>query len=111
MPFQIIRNDITNVHADAIVNTASPKPVIGLGTDSRIHDKAGPQLLQARQAIGSIDVGCAAITPAYDLPAKYVIHAVGPVWQGGCANEEGLLRRFVATRWSVCVPQQRQSIE
>ena len=92
MPFEIVRNDITNMHVDAIVNTANPRPVIGLGTDSRIHEKAGPGLLAARQKIGSIDAGCAATTPAFDLQAKYVIHTVGPVWDGGSYGEEALLR-------------------
>ena len=92
MPFEIVRNDITNMQVDAIVNTANPKPVVGLGTDSRIHEKAGPRLLQARQRIGELAVGTAAITPAFDLGAKYVIHTVGPVWQGGEFGEAQLLR-------------------
>ena len=92
MPFEIVRNDITNMHVDVIVNTANPRPVIGLGTDSRIHEKAGPELLVARQKIGSITCGSAAITPAFDLDAKYVIHTVGPVWDGGSYGEEALLR-------------------
>ena len=61
MPFEIVRNDITNMTVDAIVNTANPRPVIGLGTDSMIHEKAGPKLLIERQKIGTIDVGNAAI--------------------------------------------------
>ena len=92
MPFEIVRNDITKMAVDAIVNTANPRAVIGLGTDSMIHDAAGPELLRARQEIGSIDVGCAAITPAFDLHAKYVIHTVGPVWEGGSYGEEEYLR-------------------
>lgn len=92
MPFEIVRNDITNMHLDAIVNTANPKPVIGYGVDAGVHQKAGPKLLEARQKIGYIRVGDAAITPGFDLPAKYVIHAVGPVWQGGDHHEEKLLR-------------------
>ena len=92
MPFEIVRNDITNMHVDAIVNTANPKPVVGSGTDTMIHKKAGPELLAARQKIGNIDVGCAAVTPAYDLQAKYVIHTVGPIWDGGNYGEESLLR-------------------
>ena len=92
MPFEIVRNDITNMHVDAIVNSANPRPVIGLGTDSRIHEKAGPELLAARQKIGPISVGQAAITPAFRLPAKYVIHTVGPVWDGGSYGEKDLLR-------------------
>ncbi len=92
MPFEIVRNDITNMHVDAIVNTANPRPVIGLGTDAMIHEAAGPGLLIARQAIGRIDVGSAEITPAFNLPAKYVIHAVGPAWMDGNQDEEELLR-------------------
>lgn len=92
MPFEIVRNDITKMCVDAIVNTANPKPVVGSGTDTMIHKKAGPELLVARQRIGSIDVGCAAITPAFDLQAKYVIHTVGPVWDDGSYGEEILLR-------------------
>ena len=92
MPFEIVRNDITNMYVDAIVNTANPRPVIGQGTDSRIHEKAGPGLLKARQSIGNIPVGCAAMTPAFDLHASCVIHTVGPVWMGGKCGEEQLLR-------------------
>lgn len=92
MPFQIVRNDIVNMHVDAIVNTANPEPVIGSGVDTAIHLAAGPRLLAARQKIGPIAVGDAAITNGYALDAKYVIHAVGPLWQGGGQNEETLLR-------------------
>lgn len=92
MPFEIVRNDITNMQVDAIVNSANPRPVVGLGTDSSIHEKAGPELLAARQKIGAISMGQAAITPAFRLPAKYVIHTAGPVWDGGSYGEENLLR-------------------
>lgn len=92
MPFQIIRNDITCVKADAIVNTANPEPVIGYGVDSGIHQAAGPKLLNARKKIGPIRVGDAAITEGFNLPARYVIHTVGPVWQGGLSGEAKLLR-------------------
>ena len=92
MPFTIVRNDITQMAVDAIVNTANPDPVVGWGTDSMIHEKAGPKLLAARKEIGCIAAGCAAITPAFDLQAKYVIHTVGPVWDGGSYGEEALLR-------------------
>lgn len=92
MPFEIVRNDITHMCVDAIVNSANPRPVVGLGTDSSIHKKAGPELLAARQKIGPIPMGQAAITPAFHLNAKYVIHTVGPVWDGGSYGEETLLR-------------------
>ena len=92
MPFEIVRNDITQMRVDAIVNTANPKPVIGSGVDAGIHRAAGPELLAAREKIGRIGVGEAAITPGFDLNAKYVIHTVGPVWRGGLLGEARLLR-------------------
>ena len=93
MPFEIIRGDVTQLRVDAVVNAANPEPVVGYGVDAGIHKKAGPQLLEARKKIGPIPVGQAAVTKGYALPAKYVIHAVGPVWQGGEAGETGLLRQ------------------
>ena len=93
MPFQIIRNDITKVQADAIVNTANPHPIIGSGTDSAIHEAAGPELLNARKKIGDILPGAAVSTPAFNLPAKYVIHTVGPSWVDGKHGEETVLRK------------------
>jgi O-acetyl-ADP-ribose deacetylase (regulator of RNase III) len=73
MPFQIIRNDITKVSADVIVNTANPHPVIGSGTDSAIYAVAGEeQLLAERKKIGEIAPDQAAYTPAFGLPAKYI---------------------------------------
>ena len=110
MPFEIVRNDITNMTVDAIVNTANPRPVIGLGTDSMIHEKAGPKLLIERQKIGAIDVGNAAITPAFDLHAKYVIHTVGPVWDGGNRGEEALLRRCYDNSLKLALEHGCQSI-
>ena len=110
MPFEIVRNDITNMRVEAIVNTANPRPVIGLGVDSAIHEKAGPQLLAARQEIGSISMGHAAITPAFQLTAKYVIHTVGPVWDGGSYGEEDLLRSCYDSALTLAVEHGCQSI-
>lgn len=93
MPLKIIRNDITKVEADAIVNTANPKPRVGSGTDHAIHEAAGPELFEARKAIGNIAPGKSAATPAFGLPAKYVLHTVSPVWKDGKHNEEALLRK------------------
>ena len=93
MPFEIVRNDIVNMHVDAIVNTANPQPIIGYGCDTGVHKKAGPKLLEARKKIGDIGVGQVAITPGFNLYADYVLHAVGPVWQDGKHNEESLLRQ------------------
>ena len=93
MPFQIIRNDITKVRADAIVNTANPKPIIGGGTDSAIYAAAGKdRLLAERKKIGDIVGGDATVTPAFDLQAKYIIHTVGPVWENGDHGEFETLR-------------------
>lgn len=91
MPFEIVRNDIVNMKVDAIVNTANPRPIIGAGTDKAVHDKAGSRLLLARKEIGNIAVGEAAITPAFDLDANYVIHTAGPIWKDGRSGEEDLL--------------------
>ena len=91
MPFEIIRNDLTNMQVDAIVNSSNPRPIIGYGVDSAVHKKAGDQLLFARKQIGDIAFGDAAITPAFGLDAKYVIHAVSPVWQDGKRKEQQLL--------------------
>ncbi len=88
MPFQIIRNDITKVKADAIVNTANPKPTYGGGTDSAIYKAAGEELLLAeRKKIGVIKCGDIAVTPAFKLKAKYIIHTVAPAWGGGDKGE------------------------
>lgn len=93
MPFRIIRNDITRVAADAIVNTANPEPVVGSGTDSAVYAAAGKDvLLAARKKIGRIARGEAAVTPAFGLNAKYIIHTVGPVWRDGNHGEAEKLR-------------------
>ena len=110
MPFEIVRNDITNMQVDAIVNTANPRAVIGAGTDSMIHKKAGPELLAARQKIGDIDRGCAAITPAFNLHAKYVIHTVGPVWLDGEHNESGQLHNCYSNSLKLAVENKCKSI-
>ncbi|MBP5261758.1 MAG: macro domain-containing protein [Clostridiales bacterium] len=92
MPLQVIRNDITKVKADAIVNTANPKPVIGAGTDSAIYAAAGEaKLLAARQLIGDIRPGKAIETSAYNLDAKYIIHTVCVAWEGGGSGELDVL--------------------
>ena len=91
MPFEIVRNDIVNMQVDAVVNTANPAPVIGSGVDSGIHKKAGRELLLARQKIGRIEFGDAAITPGFGLDAKYVIHTVGPIWKDGEHGEKQIL--------------------
>ena len=93
MPFQIIRNDITKVKADAIVNTANPYPAVGRGTDTAVYEAAGwDELLAERKKIGEIPVGKAEVTSAFALPARYIIHTVGPKWVDGSHGEEAALR-------------------
>ncbi len=93
MAFRIVRNDITKVKADAIVNTANPEPTYADGTDRAIYEAAGAELLLAeRTRIGRLNVGQAAATPAFALHARYIIHTVGPSWSGGDHGELENLR-------------------
>ena len=93
MPLKIVRSSIVDIQADVIVNTANPYPVIGSGVDKTIYEAAGiKELLEARQKIGDIPPGQAAITPAYKLDAKYIVHAVSPRWHGGNNYEKMLLK-------------------
>ncbi|MSO84381.1 MAG: O-acetyl-ADP-ribose deacetylase [Rhodospirillales bacterium] len=88
---EIVEADITTLAVDAIVNAANDRLAPGGGVCGAIHRAAGPELAKACAAIGSCPTGEARITPGFKLPAKYVIHAVGPVWKGGSANEDELL--------------------
>ena len=93
MPFKIVRNDITKMQVDVVVNTANEAPTYGSGVDTAIYKAAGEEeLLKLRKEIGYLDEGMVCITPGLKLPAKYIIHAVSPFYIDGNSGEEEKLR-------------------
>ena len=102
---EIVQGDITTLAVDAIVNAANPALAGGGGVDGAIHRAAGPELVRASMALAPCPPGSAVITPGFRLAARYVIHAVGPVWRGGGKGEESLLRSTYERSFALAIAQ------
>ena len=110
MPLKIIRQDITKIKCDAIVNPTNEYLTPGGGTDAAIHEAAGPRLLEACKKLGGLAIGEAKLTPAFELPCKYVIHTAGPIWRDGEHNEQAHLEACYKNALTVAADKKCKSV-
>ncbi len=106
----VLQDDITTLKIDAIVNAASNSLLGGGGVDGAIHKAAGPELLEFNKTLKGCETGAAKISPGFKLPAKWIIHTVGPVWQGGNVSEPELLAQCYRHSFELALKKQIKTI-